>query len=148
MEYNVPLIVNGSTYRVTARPLGDPEQPFAPCTEIGEKFRTSCYHELPQWWNQVYSGSFERMGVLCASVVQPEQRRNCFAGIGNIAGSVAGYDADAVIALCGKMPDTGRDTCLLNAAWSFTANVNEPESALHVCKEISEASRQRCIDSL
>ncbi len=148
MEYNVPLILNGTNYTVSPRPLGDPEEPYALCAEVAERFRGSCFHELAQWWNQVYKGNFERMGSLCGAVQDDLNRYQCFSGIGNIAGSAAAYDSEGAIALCKKMPTFGLNACLENAAWSFSANVQDKVGALAVCEEVSLERRPFCARSI
>ncbi len=116
MEYNVPLMKSDFGYEVVARPLG--KDPFVPCTDVAERFKTSCYHELGQWWYQVYSGQFERMGILCDSVKPEEERRTCFLGIGKTIGPAAGYEREETIEICNKMPESARDTCFSGAAWN------------------------------
>lgn len=148
MEYNVPLIIEGDTYSTAARPLGNPEQPYGPCMDVDEVYRTSCFHELPQWWHQVYNGSYERMGELCDAVSDPKQRRSCFAGVGNITGNVANYDVNEAIQLCMKVPKRGRDTCLISAAWSFTIGVESIKDVSGMCEAVSESLRETCIHSL
>ncbi len=147
MEYNVPLTVSGDALSVSARPLGDPEKPYEPCTDVAEKFRGSCYHELAQWWNQVYGGDFERMGTLCAAA--PEEYGNvCFAGIGNVAGPSAHYNTGNAEIICRMMPDGGRDTCLQNAAWAFSSNVGDRAGGKELCERVSPENRERCLTNL
>jgi hypothetical protein len=148
MEYNVPLMVENGIYTVSARPLGNPESPYAPCTNITGEYVRSCYHELPQWWNQVYGGDFSRMGVLCAGVSDPRERYSCFAGIGNIAGSSTQYDPEHTLVICKLYEPNDADTCLENAAWAYASNLGLEEEAMGICKMVSENRREKCIQSL
>lgn len=147
MEYNVPLTTEGDSFSVSARPLGSPEKPYGPCTDVAEKFRGSCYHELAQWWNQVYRRDFERMGVLCAAVPQ-EYNDVCFAGIGNVAGPSANYNTEHAAGICRLMPDAARDICLENAAWAFSSNVGDRAGGAQLCSQVSLENRERCIANL
>jgi hypothetical protein len=146
MDYNIRLIVEGNTFSVSTRPLGDPELPFAPCTEVKDKFKKSCYHELPQWWYQVYAGNVKRIGELCERIENQTYRAICFSGVGNIVGSVANYETAHVKELCALMPTHAVSSCISNAAWSFSANIDSKDDARELCENvISEEERDDCL---
>ncbi|MBX9765214.1 hypothetical protein K2X83_01075 [Patescibacteria group bacterium] len=148
MDYNIPLHVEGDTFTLSPRPLGNPPRPFSPCTDVDSKFRSSCYHELPQWWNQVYEGDVQNIGALCESVEPPEYARQCFHGIGNLVGSIAGYDVQKTQGLCALLPENAQDTCFVAAASSFSANIGDREGATHLCGSVSLSAREVCLKNL
>lgn len=147
MEYNVPLAVNDAgVFSLQTRPLLNPEEPYHPCTEVSAEFRLSCYHELPQWWMQVYRADFKAMGAYCVASAEKELSDACLAGLGNIVASFAKYEAEQSTALCRLMPDeASRRICTVNAAWSFGTDVDSQEKALALCASLPTEDREECL---
>ena len=147
MEYNVPLSVReDGTFALQTRPLLNPEEPYHPCTEVSPEFRVSCYHELPQWWMQVYMADFKTMGAQCADAPGESFISACFAGLGNIVASFAKYDPEKSAELCALMPsETWRRVCILNAAWSFETDARSRERAGSLCEYLPSSERQTCL---
>lgn len=146
MEYNVPLVVEGEQYSVVARPLVNEDEPYSPCTEIAAEFQQSCYHELPQWWNQVFEGDFARMGVACDTSKYEEI---CFSGVGNIAGSNGDYSVEKTIAICDTMPSSsGRSLCLVSAGGAFVSNIGDRDGARGLCNALPVSEQETCLSSI
>lgn len=144
MEYNVPLSVSGDgSFALAARPLENPDEPYAPCPKVSEEFRSSCYHELPQWWAQVYGKDFKKLGDLCAEA--GDYARSCFEGLGNILASFAEYDAQKAIEFCGVITDAGGKTeCLLNSSWSVFNEGGDARGASEVCEKLPKEEQAKC----
>lgn len=146
MDYNIRLTVEGNTFSVSARPLGNPELPYAPCTDVEDRFKKSCYHELPQWWYQVYQGDIQNIGALCERIEDKNYRAICFGGVGNIVGSVANYETALVKELCALMPKHAVTSCITHAAWSFSANIDAHGDAKELCENVvSEEEKIECL---
>lgn len=146
MEYNIPLVVheNGSL-SIDARPLADVRTPFDVCPTMPTTFRTSCYHELPQWWQQVFTKDIRVMGATCVQNANSKEAQACLQGIANIIPSQAGYSPDVAQTMCDSMPTTrSREECLVNAAWGFVKNFNMPEAASKLCEGLSDDMQHRC----
>jgi hypothetical protein len=148
MEYNEPEIQNETLRMVVQRPLGAEERPYAPCPDVDSKYRPACYQQLAQWWSQLFHNDFTHMGALCTGITDGQNRETCFSGIGPVAASTAGYDQKKTAITCMKMPEDARDTCLKNAAWSFSANIGDRSGGERLCKQVSLGERQQCLENL
>ncbi|XKT74464.1 MAG: hypothetical protein ACJKTH_03855 [Patescibacteria group bacterium UBA2163] len=140
MEYNTPLRYSDEgVFFTEPRPL-NPENPYAPCDTVAVEFRDSCYHELPQWWGQVYNYDFEKIGALCAGSPLESYVRNCYHGLGGVVAPSVNFDPYKVNEGCGLMPtEKGRYLCRASAAWSVMFDGAGYEDAALVCSEsISE----------
>jgi hypothetical protein len=118
MEYNTPL-TTGSEGSVTlsVRPF-DSGHADAPCPSVPSRFRSSCYHELPQWWAAVFGQDFKKAGVLCDGVSDTEGRTQCFQGLGLSAAPALRYDVNRIASLCDAMPKPDEaGLCRAGAAW-------------------------------
>lgn len=145
MEYNVPLSEDAGSFSVQSRPLDNPAEPYHPCTELSEEFRLSCFHELPQWWAQVYGRDFAKLGAFCAEAPFPDADRACFNGLGNIIASFGDYQAPVVAEMCGQIANPkGREECLINAAWSAYLERNDPKGADAICAGLPENLQAQC----
>lgn len=128
-----------------ARPIMQNESPYAPCDIVPERFRQSCFHELPQWWNQVFEGDFTKLGALCAAIADSSLRTQCVQGIGGIAASSARYDVAATSALCGML-HTSEDinACVVTASWSFEENNGAQDKAAALCATLPKELQTQC----
>lgn len=146
MEYNVPLVVRESgALSVEARPLTDSNNPFDVCLTIPSQYQLSCYHELPQWWGQVFTTDMGVMGRECSLVTEESLRSACFAGIANIIPSQAGYRAQTIVTMCTTMPSKSlQQKCLIEASWGLVKNFNLVQEADEVCRHVPEALQYRC----
>lgn len=149
MDYNIRLTIEGDAFSVAARPLEDPDSPYTPCTEVNDEFKRSCYHELPQWWYQVYAGDMRHIGVLCERIEEKVYRNSCFSGAGNIVGSVADYNVSRVLEICAQMPKVAVSSCIMYAAWSFSDNIGAQEDAKRLCENAgSEEQVSYCLEHI
>ncbi len=147
MEYNVPAVTDErGVASVEARPLIDPEDPYAPCFSIDPGVAASCFHELPQWWKQVYHGDFKRMSGFCARIPDLTDREACFSGIGKIVGSSTNYSVEDTKKLCATLGGREEEsTCLLEAAGSFVADAGDYSGAALLCASVSPERQGSCL---
>lgn len=145
MEYNVPLVVHNDTISVEPRELNE-EKPYGPCIDIPERFRNSCYHELGQWWNQVYEKDYKLIGNLCKNIENDTYRQSCFSGVGNIIPNSAEYNLELTIQLCEEMPtDEGIVNCKIRASWAFLNSPNQSIDGPLVCGALEEEDKKQCL---
>lgn len=136
MEYLAPLKGSDGSLAPSSRPF-DPELPFAPCTDVSEEYRSSCYFELGQWFRQTPGTDY---GALCGRL-EESAKRNCFLGIGT--DMTRGWkDADTLIAKCARYDAENELACRAGAAWSL---VGSP-TAVALCAYGNAELTQECIE--
>lgn len=146
MEYNVPLVEDNGEFVTTVRTL-DTGSEYGPCTSVDDQFKESCYHELPQWWKQVYKNDYALMGELCNKVESHNERRACFLGIGNNIAPSSYFDEKIAIEYCSLMPDTyGNTMCRLAAAQGFSWDIKNRFGVIVLCDGIEEFDGYACPD--
>lgn len=134
MEYNVPIIITATTSFVRFREF-NVETPYVPCPVLPERFRSSCYHELGQWWDKFIS--YNKIGMLCGAVTNTQEQEACFRGVGNVAAPSSQYDVGETIKKCNEMPPTqARIFCREAASWSFFTAPEFKEAAHRVCVRV------------
>jgi len=135
MEYNVPLVAqDDGNYSVSARPLVDATNPYAPCdTLTSEPFRRSCFQELPQWWKQVYPEDYAMFGSFCEALPNELESDACVNGIAKMIPSSAEYDVKVTESYCALLPAAQYERCILRAAWAFKTNTGDIAGARKLC---------------
>jgi hypothetical protein len=145
MEYNVPLIESSGAFSTEARMLPAPDEPYHPCPEVASQFSESCYHELPQWWEQVYAGDFGVIGRLCHEAGAEEYQRACVGGIGYRAAPSANYNLGKTRALCAMMPtDDMEHLCIVSASHAFASNIGDDQGAMALCDALPVSYLAAC----
>ena len=145
MEYNVPILITEANASATARPLEN-NDPYAPCPSLPEKFRASCYYEIPQWW-QVgpFHDDFTKHGELCQDLPNKNHEEDCFLGLGNIIAPSSDFVVEESINRCAQMPsESGRVACQAGASWSFDANEPFRNLATLLCDGLNAEASNAC----
>jgi len=149
MEYNMRTML--SLDNVPVRKRAD-DNLHDPCDALPDYALPACYYWQPQWWDAVIDGDtaeqrFEAMGVLCAGLEGEELQRECFEGVGNIAGESAGYVPSRTIVLCKKASDSDQHElyCRSDAANSYSVIPSEREKAVAVCDGLEGDYREYCL---
>lgn len=123
----------------------DPQNPHHPCNAVSSKFTQACYFEQPQWWAQVFSWDYTKMGLMCAEVKDTLSREACFRGMGNNIAPYTKYDPVATIATCALMPGTEEELlCREGASWSFYSEPSVRDRVGEVCVGLGEERQKRC----
>ncbi|MBY0539749.1 hypothetical protein K2P56_04990 [Patescibacteria group bacterium] len=133
-------------YKITPRELPNGTSPYAPCPEMPIEFQASCYHELPQWWYEVYSHDFSRMVSLCEGVPITDGRVACFAAVGIVKADDTTYRGVPVAELCATIPSyDGEVQCATQGAWAIHFNGTDParEAGL-ACSKLKEVDKKGC----
>ena len=141
MEYNVPLVSNEhGEFSAAPRILSD--SPYEPCGEVENQFKSSCYFELPQWWEQVYNKAHRKIGELCENLPEKNYVRECFTGYGKVVAPSAQYDPVLTRRHCEEIDSVeGEYFCRASAAWSIFLDGGGIDDSIEVCdKSIPEHS--------
>lgn len=147
MEYNVPIVMSIEDPRTIPRSLNK-DEPYAPCPSVPEKYRDSCYYEMPQWWDKqtVFDKDYKKIGELCQSISSPTNRESCFLGIGNVVAPSNNYVVADTVNKCEAMPTKeSKIICKSGASWSFYSSVTYRNLALEVCDDLDEESQKKCV---
>jgi len=147
MEYNVPIIIGETTATSDPRTV-DPKKPYAPCPDLPEEYRDSCYYSIGQFWDQIalYRWDYKTQGLLCKNTPNPAQIESCYLGIGNVVAPNNNYDPLKSIAACKKMPDQASIIiCQAGASWSFAANPDFAPLAIKMCDQLNDADHKECL---
>lgn len=147
MEYNVPIVLSAENSKIEPRVLNK-KNPYAPCTEVPEKYQESCYHEMPQWWDKskVFDKDYKKIGELCQAIVSSTSKESCFLGTGNVAAPSSNYVVADTISKCNQMPTTdSKVTCQSSASWSFFSSITYRSLSEQVCANLDDVTRQRCV---
>jgi hypothetical protein len=147
MEYNVPFSIGErGEFQIAARPLIDLRYPYAPCDTLeNAAFSQSCYHELPQWWKQVYPEDYAEFGRFCQAVPERLDREACMGGIAKIIPQAANYEVEASATLCALLPgERAYGDCVVQAAWAIRANERDHERAKALCALAPRDMQEAC----
>lgn len=137
MEYLAPLKGVDGALAPSSRPF-DQERPFAPCTDVAEGYRSSCYFELGQWFRQTPHTDY---GELC-SRLSGTAKMSCFLGIGT--DMTRGWkDAETLIDKCARYDAENELACRAGAAWSL---IGSPVAVALCAYENAELKRV-CIET-
>lgn len=146
MENNFPTIFDSEGVgKVTTREnQGDL---FEPCLSSPDKFKQACYFEQASWWNQIYSSDYAKIGKLCSSLKNENQREACLLGLGNSSAELSNYSLDKVVAACYQMPDKNTEAiCRAGASWAFFANPMHRDSSESLCNDLG-VYEKKCMDN-
>lgn len=87
----------------------DNNNTYYPCVKVLEKYRPSCYFWQAEWWSEVLPGNLEEryttIGLLCGSLQDQQERKECYLGAGNIAGQHVNWNREEAAKLCGMIAD-------------------------------------------
>lgn len=151
MEYHSPVVISEDSARLDPRPF-DSANPYEPCEDVPERFRTSCYFELGFWWYQVLGADYEYMGDLCRQTSNDEARKHCFLGVGSIATQVIQAQTiknDVLKTLRQNCSAAGegndRQLCLSGASWLLYTEPSTRELAPLLCKGLPPAEEEKCL---
>lgn len=131
----------------------DGENTFEPCASAPRAAKSACYLWLVSWWYDNYStsrmkprGAFKQIGTLCEGLPDKEYTAQCMAGEGEMAASVANYDARGVLALCDASSDdpSSRLYCLAYAANMLLETPDGESDLMMLCDSVRAEDRDRC----
>lgn len=145
MGYNVPIVITETSAQVTVREL-DLKNLFDPCDKIDDKFKQSCFYNLPQLWDKILNKDYSQIGKLCTLIEEERDRIACFNGIGSVAAPSSNYDVLETATKCNQIPDEkGQQFCRIRASWAFFSSTGNRGEALTFCEGLSDDLKKDCV---
>ncbi len=145
MEYNDPTTFeNGIVYR-KMRPI-NPDNLQEPCDTVPEKYRTSCYFEIPLWWKNVLGKNYEKIGNLCDKATGKEEKEACFKGWGTVVAENVDYDPTRARDICNMINNKrGAMFCQLGVALRFFGTGKHKEEGKEMCGYLDKDLAIECL---
>lgn len=144
MEYHAPTVIKSGEAFTETIPF-DEHNPYDPCPNVLSTFASACYFQLPAWWWDALDHDTHTIGKLCDAVQQEDYRISCFYGLGAAVTPRLTYDITATEKMCGLMPDdSGKQACIIGAAWSFFALPEYRNQADSVCARLAGNNKEFC----
>lgn len=145
MEYRTPLFYGEDSVQIKPREFNE-NNPYDPCERIKEKYKPSCYFELANWWFGVLDGDYQRMGDLCASLKDTQDKKNCYLGVGKTIATREDHNLENTLAYCKSLGlGVAERDCRSGAAWSFFADPEQRHRARSLCDGLSSNDKVICI---
>jgi len=144
MEFNSAITFPKGDAIVDVR-TPDPGNLHAPCTDVPEKYRTSCYFEIGLWWKQALGDDYVKIGNMCRDATTVSERRACARGWGTVVAENVGYNAEQAHALCGSITDPPLSgECDLGVAMRFFGTGRYITEGKRMCEMIHTGLREEC----
>lgn len=140
MEYHFPVKEKDNAFVQEVLPLNS-NKVYDPCDKVPEEFKSSCYFELPRWWERVFERDFQKIGLLCSAA--PEKYvKNCMEGAGEIISLVTDHNDEETILTCNRLPGgLAAKTCLKSAINGFIASGKTPDK---LCQYLENSYKEKC----
>jgi len=124
----------------------DPLNSHAPCNQIPEQHKASCYYEIVPWWNIVYKGDMAKLESLCSEIEENEYRKYCFISIGATFAYSGEKGLEKTISNCQSMKTIEReDLCRAGASWRyFSLSEHDNTSIPDPCADLSTSRKEAC----
>jgi len=123
---------------------------YEPCDTLPIRFQQSCYFEQVQWWQNVYTNDFKKIGGLCMSL--EGNRANyqaCYNGIGNYVAAYADFEHDRILSLCNDMPTSAaQGLCHEGASWLVRSEADGADKSRALCEALLEPYSLQCLQKL
>lgn len=143
MEYNFHTMQ--SLTGVENRPF-DPKHPLYPCDKVADRYSRSCYFELGDWLNQVFSKDYAKAGSICRLIADTNARDTCFRGLGNSVAVNVAFNIDRAVSACSALDGKGENLlCRIGAAWAFYSEPNLKQKYQKLCEGFSAADEKICL---
>ncbi len=142
MEYNAPLTGNADALVPSTRQF-DAAHPYAPCTDVAEKYQASCYFELGGWLHEVFAKEYTKIGAVCAGLKEVH-RTDCFLGVGAGIPAQDGYDVDSARSTCGLFSSLDETSCRAGVRWAFYQEPQHRAEAPKACAGSDTVRESAC----
>lgn len=148
MEFNHPINIDDTHVGMGVRPVHNNDL-YYPCDFVEDRFRSACYHAMPQWWARADEGNYRKLGDLCEKVDnKDESRDSCYYGIGMIVAPESNFDANLTRERCETIHSTqGQIFCKEAAATLFFDQPNKEKKRDIICEDLSPKERGQCNES-
>ncbi|HVN26278.1 MAG TPA: hypothetical protein VMT99_01310 [Candidatus Paceibacterota bacterium] len=124
-----------------------PDEPFYPCTAVGEQYKAACYLIQPSYALD-HLGDPSKVFALCDQA-EEAYRGLCYQSIGRDADGRDVYDASTTVAVCGLGTDFyERSSCIEGAVQDFIYQYDSKFQARELCGAIGDADLRRFCEGL
>jgi len=148
MEYNFRTMETALSGKSYVRLIGEEGDAHAPCSSLPSRLQPSCYFEMSQWWEKLYGGDYEKIGMLCSEIEDARLKKVCFQGAGNYAAPFAQFDVRGIRELCDTMPGEGKVFCREGASWILLGKGEPKEKVRELCAGLPSSLKQACQKNL
>ena len=121
------------------------DDPLYPCTEVPEKYKSSCWQFTMGRFKILYGENFEPMLTACVRIPPPYDGM-CFSSVGGVIATAYSSDHAKIAGLCQKNNDSKKsDMCAMGAADELVSNPKTRKNALDFCDLLKDpAGRSNC----
>lgn len=144
MEFNMPLVVEGSQTHPTIRTPGT--DLLFPCdTFDAAPVRASCYFEISLWWKDLFGETaYEKVGNLCTTALSADDRTSCLKGWGTIVAELAAYNPDDAERMCGFIHSRdGSAACNFGVSMRLFG-AGQHAAGVQMCTKLSGEFKREC----
>jgi len=118
-----------------------------PCATLPQHYRPACYFEQPDWWKEILSRDYKRIGALCEAALSDKERDACFYGLGFTISREPNEGLEQARSICAKMQNADmQKNCIVGTAWFYFRVPKRERWAATLCDELSGEERRRCLN--
>lgn len=143
MEYNQPLSGDPKNLAPGTRTF-DVAHPYEPCTNVAERFQSSCYFELGNWLRNTMESDTAKRDAVCAGL-KGEPRSRCFMGDASAGAQAHGYDMKTSLAECSSLASEDEFSCRAGVRWGFFQVTETRARADEACAYADSMRRDACV---
>lgn len=142
MEYNFHTMesVEGTKAR---KPEG--KSVYEPCSSLPVRFKQECFYNQAQWWIDLYSREYSKVGKLCDAISSELEREACLRGLGDGIFGRTGHDPAAAVAACKTMDSSRSELLCRQGAYRVVfADIKTRPEASRLCEGLLGESLKLC----
>lgn len=123
-----------------------PDQPFYPCTEVEEKYKTECYLGQTSYVLKIVGADFQKLFEMCSGIEEGYQDK-CYISIGRDASGNTISDGPKTKQICdlGQTAEQ-KQKCIEGAIVDFISYYHSDTKALELCDLIDDVeTKSHCL---
>ncbi len=142
MEYNFHTMESVEGTKV--RKPGE-ESIYEPCSSLPVGFKQECFYNQAQWWTDLYSREYSKVGKLCDAISSVPEREACLRGLGDSIVGRTGHDPVAAVAACKTMESSRSELLCRQGAYRVVfADIKTRLEASRLCEGLQGESLKLC----
>lgn len=143
MEYDFPASELNGLIRTQTRLVST--DLYQPCDSVQDRYKQSCYYNLPNWWEQVLNKNNQKIGQLCFRINQSDLKDFCYLGIGRAIPPLNKYSVNQSITDCSYIPEeVSNELCRVAAGQDFYSLPQYREESFLLCNGLNSNLTQKC----
>ena len=142
MEYNFHTMesIEGTKLR---KPDG--EDVYEPCTSLPERFKQECFYNQAQWWIDLNSKDYSKVGALCDAVSNKVEREACLRGLGDGIVGRTDHNPALAVAACKTLASPRSELLCREGAYRVVfASIKTRSEAPQLCEGLSGEYLKLC----